>query len=167
MCEALCSCQWLKHRKNLGEALRQPSSQPLLRPQADQLSSWRPHPNWTKPQTALKQDCSCSPGCGSRWLHGLCLAELPRYRDHEPGTTMRLLGAQSTAGPGVNTERKWAKAIKICNSPLISALCPMVGVYCKLKRITSEACVCASFSKQGEGFLQKGEIPLSRTDFLL
>lgn len=49
---------------------------------------------------------------------------------------------------------------------LNSALCPMVEVYCKLKRITSEGCVCASVSKQGEGFLQKDEIPLARADFL-
>lgn len=73
----------------------------------------------------------------------------------------------SPAGPGVNTERKWAEAIKICNPPLNSALCPMVEVYCKLKRITSEGCICVSFSKQSEGFLQKDEIPPSRTDFLL
>lgn len=72
--------------------------------------------------------------------------------------------SQSTAGQ----ERiQKGNGHKICNPPLSSALCPVVEVCCKLKRIPSEGRICASFSKQAEGFLQKDGIPLSRTDFLL
>lgn len=124
---------------------------PILRPHLSKIAHIHPGVPW----------------CRSCWLHELCLVELPSYREGDPGTTVHLLWAQSTAGPGVNTKRKWAKAIKICNPPLNSALCPMVKVYCKLKRLTSEGHVCTSFSKLCEGFLQKGKIPLSRTDFLL